>query len=84
MPEPPATLFFFTDFLLFFGCAAFGRSEGFIMAGAGTGATMRATEVIRDGMKRPRARPMLGGAPAEAWPMLPALGFAAVAVALEG
>ena len=38
-----------------------------------------AAEVIRGGMKRPHAIPVLGGAPAVAKPKLPALGFAAAA-----
>ena len=83
--EPSETLFFFADVLPFFGHAAFGSFEGdargFITAGAG--ATPSAAEVIRGGTKRPHARPMLGGAPAEAWPMLPVLGFAAAAMAAE-
>ena len=84
--EPSATVFFFADVLPFFGRAAFGSFEGgtrgFITAG--DGATPPAAEVIGGCMKRPRMMPMLGGAPAEARPTLPALGFAAVAVALEG
>ena len=86
VPEPSAALFFFADVLPFFGRAAFeifeGGARGFITAGIG--AMPPAAEVIRGGMQRSRARPMLGGAPAEARPTLPALGFAAVAAALEG
>ncbi|KAE8806618.1 hypothetical protein D1007_17141 [Hordeum vulgare] len=82
VPEPPTTLFLFADVLSFFGRAAFGRFEGFITAGAGTGATVPAAKVIRGDMKRPRARLMIEGAPmeAEARQTLPALGFATVAV----
>ena len=80
VPEPSAALFFFADVLPFFGRAAFGSFErgarGFT---AGAGASPPA-EVVRGAMKRPRARPVLGGAPAEAKPKLPALGFAAGAV----
>ena len=67
VPEPSAALFFFADVLPFFGAAALGsfEEEG-AAARAGAGATPPATEVICGGMKRPRARPMLGGAPAEA------------------
>ena len=85
VPEPSAALFFFADVLPFFGRAAFGSFEGdahgFITTGAG--ATPSVAEVIRGGTKRPHARLMLGGAPAKARPMLPALGFAAAA-AVEG
>ena len=84
VPEPSAALFFFADVFPFFGCAALGsfEEEG-AAARVGAGTTPPAAEVIRGGMKRPRARPMLGGAPAEARPTLPALGFAAAAV-VEG
>ena len=47
---------------------------------AGAGATPPAAEVVRGGMKRPRAIPVPGGAPAEAKPKLPTLGFTAAAV----
>ena len=84
VPEPSAALFFFADVLPFFSRAAVGsfEEEG-AAARAGAGATPPATEVIRGGMKRPRARPMVGGAPAEARPTPPGLGFAAAAV-VEG
>jgi hypothetical protein len=81
-PEPSAALFFFVDTLPFFGRAAFGSfdrgARGFT---AGAGATPPAAEVIRGGIKRPHAMTMLGGAPAEAKPKLPELGFAAAAAA---
>ena len=48
---------------------------------AGAGTTPPTAEVIRGGMKRPRAMPVLGGASTEAKPMLPVLGFAAWGVA---
>ena len=86
VPEPSAALFFFADVLPFFGRAALGsfEEEG-AAARAGAGATPPAAEVIRGGMKRPRARPMVGGAPAEARPTPPGLGFAAAAAAaVEG
>ena len=78
--EPSAALFFFADVLPFFGRAALGsfEEEG-AAARAGAGATPPAAEVIRGGMKRPRARPVVGGTPAEARPTPPGLGFAAAA-----
>ena len=77
LEEPSYALFLFADTLPFFARAAFGSFErgarGFM---AGAGATPPTAEVIRGGMKRPRARPVLGGAPAAAKPKLPMLGFA--------
>ncbi|KAE8814620.1 hypothetical protein D1007_08142 [Hordeum vulgare] len=77
-PEPFAALFFFAETLPFFVCAAYGSckrgARGFT---AGTYARPPAAEVIRGGMKRPRATPMLGGAAVAAKPKLPALGVAA-------
>ena len=90
VPEPSAAFFFFADVLPFFGRGAFGNFEvpelsaALFFITAGAGATPPAAEIIRGVMKRGRARPMLGGAPAEARPTLPALGFAAAAAALEG
>ena len=83
VPEPSVALFFFADVLPFFGRATLGSFEEGAAARAGVGATPPAAEVIRGGMKRPRARPMVGGAPAEARPTPPGLGFAAAA-AVEG
>ena len=75
--EPSAALFFFADVLPFFGRATLGSFEGAAAARDSADAMPPAAVVIRGGMKRPRARPMVGGAPAEARPTLAALGFAA-------
>ena len=77
--EPSATFFFFAKTLPFFARAAFGSFQRGARGTAGVGAMPPATEVIRGGMKRPHAMPVLGGTPAGAKPKLPALGFAAAA-----
>ena len=74
LEEPSAAMFFFPNTLPAFARAAFGSFErgtrGFT---AGAGARPPTAEVIRG------ATPVLGEAPAEAKPKLPALGFAAAA-----
>ena len=76
LEEPSAALFFFPDTLPAFARAAFGSFEGGARGfSTGVGATPPAAEVVRGAMQSLRARPVLGGAPTEAKPKLPALGF---------